>query len=223
MYYVRDRKYNRVGIVDTSDATVEYIPVKDYHKLVQSGTQIAENIVLSSVLSETEYRNYLLKARRKLLSMSKKGEGREFFVTYSLNDLDEYLKSVGFRIKRTLEVYDYQALREEFVYVLELEDSRYIRGLLILSLDFEYNMKFDIVPVSPNGVCDWVKYQYPIAKGNAHNSFFKTNFKRKLTLPDNELFCAFYCNDNKMACFISVDNMSRKFLVRDYEQLEPIN
>lgn len=219
MYYIRDIKYNNVGIVDTSDGTIEYVPLSDYKKALQKGMKVEENIVLSSAMPEDEYFKYINKVRRKLLTMSKKGEGKEFFVTFSLNDLDEYLKSKGFKIRRALDVCDYSITREQFVYLLELETEQFKRGLCILTIDFNCQVYYTIVPNSPNNVCDWNKWQYPCAGGVAHNNFFKVKFKKKLTLPENDLFYALYYNSNTGVCFISIDDLSKKYLVANISQL----
>ena len=219
MYYIRDTRYNDIGIVDTSDGTIEYVSLSDYKKAFASGVEIKENIILRQVMSESEYLNYLNKMRRKLLSMSKKGEGKEFFVTFSLNDLDDYLKSNGFRLRRTLGVYDYAVTREQFVYLLELETKDFKRGLCLVTLDFYYNLSFTIIPAVQGSVNDWVLWKYPIANGVAHNNFFKVEFKKKLTLPEDRLFLALYRNNNSSVCFVDVADFSKKYLVDDISKL----
>lgn len=219
MFYVRDTKYNNIGIVDTSDGTIEYISISDYKKALQRGMKVEENIVLSSVMTDTEYIKYINKIRRKLLTMSKKGEGKEFFVTYSLNDLDDYLKSNGFKIRRTLDVCDYTATREQFVYLIELETEQFKRGLCLLTIDFDCQVYYTIIPNSPNNICDWNKWKCPCASGRAHNNFFKVTFNKLLRLCEDELFYALYYNNNTGACFISIDDLSKKYLVANISNL----
>lgn len=220
MYYVRDMKFNNVGIVDTKDGTVEYIPLSDFKKLKSKGVDIKENIVLRNEMDYNDYLKYISKVRHKLMYMSKRGEAKDFFVSYSLNDLDDYLKEKGYKIRRTDDVLDYLETSDMFAYLLEVEDSNFKKSFCVVTLDINFNLYFSIIPDAPNGC--WYRWLYPSASGFCHNNFLSNQFGKKLTLPERGLYLALYYDNQKGVCFIDLKDLSKKYLVKDISELESV-
>lgn len=206
MFYKRNYKDSKWGIVDTDDGVCEYYSDSELSLPPFSELNIQDSID-SDLVSRLSYN-----MNKKLYYMCCRGEADEFFKAYALPMLDSKFSKTSY-VKQVYKCFNYADIECFFILVLDVyvtETNTVYKAIYIVRED-----SFSRMVVLPKD--SWRMSLYPIGSGYTYNLLFKRALDLNIGLDSNYLFMLFYTNTG--IYLVRVSDLSYKKIC-DYKGID---
>lgn len=206
MFYKRNYKNDKWGIVDTDDGVCEYYSDSELSLPPFSELNIQDNIDLD-LASRLSYN-----MNKKLYYMCYKGEVDEFFKTYALPTLDSKFSKNSY-IKQVYKCFNYAETEGFFILVLDIyvSDTNTVYKAIYIVRDDGFS-RMVVLPKD-----NWRMSLYPIGSGYMYNLLFKKVLDLNTCLESNYLFMLFYTSTG--IYLVRVSDLSYKKIC-DYKGID---